>query len=472
MQRKIILFELNEVPFKVVDQFCKWRPNSTFARKLPTCSQFQTITQEISPLSPWTTWPSVHRGANDERHLIQNFGQDLTDANKQFPPLWEILTKAGIDVGICGTLHTYPMPAELQNYKFYLPDTFAAGSECFPQTLSVFQEFNLRMARESARNVAKGVPWNAALRVLSRAPELGFKLRTLTDLAGQLLSERLQPWRTVRRRTYQSVLAFDIFMKQLQTTKPSFSSVFTNHVASSMHRFWAAVFPDDYKEFGYEEPWVKTYRNEIDWTMSKADEFFACLVEFADLNPEYQIWMATSMGQAATVAEPLETQLYITDLAKFMAAIGIEPQQWSTRPAMLPQVNIVVSPGLEGRIHAKLSSLRIDDQPVKFRRQDHGFFSIDMGQKNLYKKPLIANFEGRAISFSELGMENTEIEDRSNASAYHVPQGCLIIYDPKKQSLSKNRPEISTLDIAPAILKNFAVNTPAYMKPATTLAPA
>jgi len=64
-------------------------------------------------------------------------------------------------------------------------------------------------------------------------------------------------------------------MRQLENTQPSFSSFFTNHVASSMHRFWAANFPEDYapEDFGYEDDWINTYRYEIDWSMQKADQF-------------------------------------------------------------------------------------------------------------------------------------------------------------------------------------------------------
>jgi hypothetical protein len=472
MQRNIILFELNEVPFKILDQFCQWRPNSTLAKKLPGCFQYQTHAQEISPLSPWITWPSVHRGVNDEQHMIQNFGEDLTEVDKAFPPVWEMLRRNGVSAGICGTLHTYPIPQDVQNHSFYLPDTFAASSECFPQKLDMFQEFNLRMARESARNVARGVPWKAALKMLAHAPELGFKLHTLTNVAGQLLSERVNKSRTSRRRSYQSILAFDIFMKQLESTRPSFSSFFTNHVASSMHRFWAASFPEEYApdEFGYTEDWINTYRHELDWSMQKADQFFDRLVKFADRHPEYQIWMTTSMGQAATVALPLETQLYIKDLAKFMTFLGFEPAEWSPRPAMAPQSNLFVSPGSESRFRETLGKLQIDGAPVNVREKDHGFFSLDMGQKNLYKGPQLAVFDGKPVSFADMGLHNEEIEDKSDCNAYHIPEGCLVIYDPKNIQPKGARPDISTLDIAPAILKNFAVPVPKYMQKPVALA--
>ena len=472
MQRKIILFELNEVPFKILDQFCQSRPNSTMARRLPGCFQYQTHTQEISSLSPWITWPSVHRGVNDERHMIRNFGEDLTEVDKFFPPVWEMLRSKGVSVGICGTLHTYPVPKNLQDLSFYLPDTFAAGSECFPQNLVLFQEFNLQMARESARNVARGVPWMGALKMLAHAPDLGFKLQTLTDVAGQLFLERVDKSRTVRRRTYQSVLAFDIYMRQLENTRPAFSSFFTNHVASAMHRFWAANFPEDYapEDFGYEDDWINTYRYEIDWSMQKADRFFDRLVKFADRHPEYQVWMTTSMGQAATRAIPLETQLYMKDLAKFMASLGFGSNEWSQRPAMVPQYNLFISPGNESRFREMLGKLHIDGKPVSFREKDHGFFSLDFGHKNLYQGPQWAVLDGNPISFTDMGLENVEIEDKSDANAYHIPQGCLVIYDPQNTQPKTGRSDISTLDIAPALLRNFAHPVPDYMQKPVALA--
>lgn len=470
MSRKIILFELNEVPFKVLDQFCKWQPKSALAKHLPKCFQYETRTQEISSLSPWITWPSVHRGVNDEKHMIQNFGQELSSVDRDFPPLWELLRRGGVRVGVCGSLHTYPPPTHMTDYDFFIPDTFAAGSECFPQNIELFQDFNLRMARESARNVARGVPWAQALRVLLHAPELGFKLQTLTDVAGQLLSERAQKWRTVRRRTFQSVLAFDIYFKQLARTKPGFSTFFTNHVASSMHRFWAASFPDEYPEMGYSNEWIQTYRSEIDWTMKITDRMFERLVRFADINPEYQVWIVTSMGQAATQAAAVETQLYLVDLDKFMRELGFESHEFSQRPAMLPQTNLITQPSATGRLADSLRQLQIGGQSVTYRQKENGFFSIDMGQYNLDTASTRASLGGRSWSLEELGLRNVEIEDKSGTSAYHIPEGCLFIYDPRDQSVKTGRPTISTLDLAPTILKSFRVERPGYMARESRLA--
>jgi hypothetical protein len=75
------------------------------------------------------------------------------------------------------------MPRDLSGYAFYLPDTFAAGSECFPNRLTVYQEFNLEMARDSARNVSARVPWASPLRFLAAAP--GAHRRRVTEITAR-----------------------------------------------------------------------------------------------------------------------------------------------------------------------------------------------------------------------------------------------------------------------------------------------
>lgn len=468
MDRKIILFELNEVPLRIVDAYCRWHPESALARRLPECFQYETYCENVGHLSPWNTWPTFHRGVVNDRHLIADFGQDLSGADEAFPPLWTLLARGGVRTGVFGSLHTYPMPRDLENFEFFLPDTFAAGAECFPNSIELFQKFNLTMARESARNVSTKLPWRDALRLLRSAPDLGLRVRTFLDVGRQLVDERVKSWKKSRRRTYQAVLAFDIFMRNLERTRPAFSTFFTNHVASAQHRFWAAAFPGDYEKFGFDAQWVDTYAHEIEFAMNKFDAFFARLVAFADRNPEYVVWVATSMGQEAIETSPLETQLYLTEAGKFTAALGLDPADWEPRPAMLPQWNVLVRPGKAGIFRDALGGVEIDGRPLGFREAAGGFFSLDFGHQNLFDKPQQAKVGGRAVPFADLGLKNVEIEDKSNASAYHIPQGTLLIYDPTRREVKRvARTQVPVTEIAPTILRNFAVPVPAYMaKPA------
>jgi hypothetical protein len=466
--RNVILFELNEVPLRIIDEFCRWNPNSHFARRLSQCTVYETVSEDCVRLSPWVTWPSVYRGVNDERHMIEHFGQDLSEVDEQYPPIWKILARHGIKTGVFGTLHTYPMPEDLTNYAFYVPDTFAAGKECFPSSIEAFQDFNLSMSRESPRNVSGGVQWSKALAMLRALPELGIRAQTLASLAGQLAVERVQDWKKIRRRTFQPMIAFDIFMAQLERTRPKFATFFTNHVASSMHRYWAATFPEDYKpeEYQFDKEWRVRYGAEIAFTMTKFDEMFSRLVAFVDANPSWQLIVATSMGQDATTAKPLETQLYIVDLPKFMGAMGVERTAWTDRPAMAPRVSVFVEPDRQDRLREALGSMQINGKPIEWHEKERGFFNIRFGQENLYEGGCRITVHGKDRTLAELGMENVEIQDKSNTTAYHVHSGSLVLYDPKNRASAPqpSRPQVSTLDLAPFILSRMGVPVPEYMR--------
>ena len=156
-RRKIIFFEANEIPFKIINDFTTTNADSTLAKILPKSRQCTTVAKDKSELSPWITWPTVHRGVNDELHGIFDFGQDLTNIDKVYPPLWDILMQHGISVGVFGPLHSSPLPVEYEKYNFYIPDTFAKSPECFPNKVEAFQKFNLSMARNSAYNVSKSI---------------------------------------------------------------------------------------------------------------------------------------------------------------------------------------------------------------------------------------------------------------------------------------------------------------------------
>ncbi|MFN9296424.1 MAG: hypothetical protein ACK6DZ_01780 [Acidobacteriota bacterium] len=470
MGRKIVLFELNEVPVRVFEHYVGTRPESALAQLLPQCRKYETFTEDRGSLEPWVTWPTLHRGVSNETHEIKNFGQSLTGQDREFPPIWKILAGRGVRTGVFGSLHSYPMPEDLSSYDYYVPDTFAAGSECFPADMSVFQEFNLRMARESGRNVSRRIAWQEALTLLVDVPKLGFKLETALDVGRQLWAENREPWTRTRRRSYQAVLAFDVFMKQLEQRRPDFTTFFTNHVASTMHRYWAAVFPGDYPDFACGPEWVATYRNEIDFTMGKFSQFLARLVRFVDRNPEYQIWVATSMGQAATQAKPCEYQIYLMQLERFMAAMGLEKEHWEERPAMRPQTNIRVNGEQVSQFRGKLESLRIEGNRIRYRESGGGFFSIDIGNPWRKDEPLVGELAGRAIELSELGIELVEIDDKANTSAYHIPQGTLLIYDPLEKSKKPGYTQINSKELAPTILRNYGVLAPGYMMPAAPLA--
>lgn len=323
------------------------------------------------------------------------------------------------------------------------------------------------MARDSARNVSQSVPLRSALKLLAKAPAIGLRLKTFAAIGNQLADEVLHRWRATRRRTFQSVLQFDAFMKLLDSTRPEFATFFTNHVASAMHRYWAAAFPDDFERNEYDPEWRTRYRFEIDFAMNWADRFFGDLVRFVNAHPEYVLWVTGSMGQDAWLALPLHSQVFVSDLERFMRVMGVGRDSWSSRPAMLPKANVFVDPKLAESFERSLRGLTIDAKPFSFSREPDGFFVLHFGHKNLHNNP-VAKFGERTVSFENLGLACVEIEDKSDSTGYHIKEGILLVYDPViKGRGDSRRPELSTLEIAPAILRNYHVSVPNYMRRAS-----
>jgi hypothetical protein len=453
--KNIVLFELNEVPLRIIEYFVAEFPASNLGRFYGKFKRHETYTEDSGHLSPWKTWPTLHRGVTNERHMLHDFGQPLEEVDRQYPPVWKILSAHGIRTGVFGSFHSYPLPKN-ESYCFYVPDVFSPSPECSPDYLEPFQDLTLKMSRESGRNVSRSIPLKEVSAFLWTVPRVGIRLKTMGSIVSQLASERIHRWKSVRRRTFQTVIAFDAFLKQLELHKPQFSTFFTNHVASSMHRYWAAAFPGEYKRFGYDQDWINTYKGEILYSMNKADEMIGDLIVFADKN-NYRLLIASSMGQSAIENEPLETQLWIVSPERFFERIGL--QGWVRRPAMFAQFNFIVERNAVEPAERAVQSVEINGEKLTYRR-DGQFFSLDFGHPNL--KELHIAIGGASVLPEACGLGNISIEDKSTASAYHIPEGALLIYDASENGGEAEK--ISTLEIAPYILKSFELDVPGYMR--------
>ena len=465
-RRKFILFELNEVPLRVIRHFAERRPGSTFAKLLRDGPHWETTSPDSGHLSPWITWPTVHRGVSNDRHHLSALGQDTDSADRDYPPLWKILARAGRNVGLFGSLHSYPLPADASDYAFYVPDTFAAGPECHPPELSVFQKFNLTMVDQSGRNVGRGVPARSALEFLKDAVGLGHRPGTMARIAGHIASEQVVRHRTVRRRTLQSVLSFDLFRHQLIDKKPDGAFYFTNHVASSMHRYWPATFPGDYEKLQMDGAWTGKFAGEIDYSMGEADRMLQDLVAFVDANPDYVLLVASSMGQAAVdeAERRVATQVLIRDTDKFMRGLGIAGG-WERRRTMEPAYTFLFDdPAVARDAFAKVQRLRIAGREVETQLVDERTVEVAFGHANVAEEDFVLLSGNESRDPAEFGLVNERIEDEVGSAAYHVPEGSLLAYDPRSRGRSGQVPgTVPTTRIAPTLLELLDVDRPGYM---------
>jgi hypothetical protein len=461
--RSMIVIEANEVPFRIFDAYCANHPESALSRVLGRSSQYQTHTEDKARfIMPWTTWPSMHRGVNDEAHQIFKFGQWEIPTDVQYPPIWRLLAEGGIRTGVFSSMQSAPLPSDGSKYSFYFPDMFANDAKAHPVNLEVLQEFNLAMTRENARNVSRRVNVGGALPFLAKSLSLGVKPGTFLAVARQLASEIGSPWRKTRRRALQPLIMLDVFEKLLRERRPQYSTFFTNHVAAAMHRYWAAAFPGDYANFSLDKSWVEKYRGEIEFAMSRLDMIVARLARFVDQNSDYMLVIATSMGQAAIPASHVREFMTITDMRSFLSALNVPWQAVEERPAMVPDFGLRVVGEAADELERALGVVSIGGVPIKFHRQGEFFyFSIYDERSGLD----VIRVGERDVAAGAMGLGYLVHEDEVACTAQHVPQGSLITYSPHDHSsVDSARKDVSALEFAPAVLRHFGIDPPEYMR--------
>jgi hypothetical protein len=462
--KKIILFELNEVPFRILDNYVSSYPHSFLARFLGKCRQYETFTEDNIALDPWISWPTFHRGVSDEHHGILHLGQVADqEIDDRYPPIWKRLRKAGASVGVFGSLNTAITDEHLRDYAFYLPDYFAGDASAYPETLLNFHRFNLELTRKSARNVARGIPWKGSFGFLEASIRGGLQPDTVVELSSQLLSEVVDKKKRVRRRAMQPLIMCDLFLKQLAETRPDFSTFYTNHVAAAMHRYWAALLPQDYKQGELDSEWVSSYHDEIPFAMQKLEVMLQKIVRFTEKNPEFSLVVASSMGQAAIAYQKTYEFLTITDVTKFMTAVGVPSGSYDIAPAMVPCITLHLN-GMDAvDLKRKLESVKIGTHAMVFSKRPDRNACFELRDDSLhlfvqfdnYDGPLSLTCGGVEKSFQDAGLSMMAHEDGVNCTAQHIPQGSLLVYSPDQPDAS--RVTISTVDFVPSVLANFGI---------------
>ena len=460
----ILFYELNEVPIKLFEFYAKSFPNSSFAYLLNRSNLYETHAADIGDLSPWISWPTLHRGVSNIDHGISDLGQDLSRIDNTFPPIWQILANAGIKVGMFGSLQSYPLPIDAESYAFYIPDTFAASPDTYPASLNSFQSFNLSMTQANGRNVVSKVPKKEAMRFVLNAPFMGLTATTTLNLLYQLGAEKFDRARIVRRRSSQAEIAFDLYFALLKKTNPNISFFFTNHLASSMHRYWPTIFPEDYHKNSFDEEWIRTWQNEIPHSVKIANAHLKRLISYAN-STKTRLVVASSMGQGAVDgAELINNQVLIHDISKLLSFCGINKNDWEPRLAMAPRV--VVRPKSQDFFTQleKLQNISVCGSKINVEIHSTGDVRFDIFLFNV--NTLEAYYKSQKLDPNQLGIRRVDLQDASGSNAYHIPEGLLIDYNPTSRGSLPNLiwEKLSVLEVAPSLLRYFGIPSRAYMQ--------
>lgn len=455
---KLLCYELNEVPWRVVDHYVKERPKSNLAKLLQRSAQFTTRTVDGGELHPWSTWPTVHRGVSNAVHNIHSLNQDLSPA-KKYPPIWELLTQGGRSCGIFGSLQSYP-PVAHEQMMFHIPDTFAAGSSTIPTRCEPFQAFNLMQTGEN-KAVASSIGVGQIPMALGMLRS-GIKPLTYLKVAKHLLDERRNASYKKRRALLQPELAFDVFLSCLKKYQPDYVTFFSNHVAGVMHRYWKYTFPEDFDYTLSDSGEDQFHRETLMVAMDMFDSQLGKLVKVSK-RYGYDVVVMSSMGQEAIERGEYIPEIKLDSLEKLLQRIGIN-YTVNQNLAMQPDVAFEFD-SIENMEHfqSALYSLHdANDNPIFKQRYAPVGLTLNVTIRS--SKAVAADkhiyFHDEKIPLAELGLG---LMERDIGTGYHQPEGILIW-----ENFESNIPSRSVIDsrsILPTLLKNFGVPTAAYMQP-------
>lgn len=459
---RIIVLEVNEVPKRVLEWWAARSPSSATARLLHSGSMTETVLDDDLPrdLYPSQSWASVGMGAPYSEHGVFWYGDPKPDTH---PFYWQAAADAGKSVGLFGVLHTSPRAEQATgpNYAFVVPDLFGDDASTLPAKLQPIQELNLRMTRQSAR-VASVRPGFADIGGAASFVRNGVKPSTWAEVTMLAAQVARGAWNKERLRVAQSLLAVDVFERQVVETDPDLAVVFTNHVASFMHRYWAATFPEDWAEgSGYPDEWVEKNAGELPYAMQAFDRILDQLTALAESTGR-ELLVVSSMGQKADNTLDTEGgfQPVIRKPDQFLAAAGLAPGH-QIRSAMVPQLTLVATTASDAdHINAALDAFLgegLDELMVAREGGDHVM--------TFTYKPAARENEvflgGRWVDPASVGMTVEVVAD--HRSGRHCPRGILL------SGQSEMWPdEIDALDVAPMILERLGVPALAHHRtPAT-----
>src|ERR1044071_10218571 len=142
-RRKVLLAEINEITWDLIDPWIEEGKLPTFARLKRDGAWGAPLSVDAPPqLDPWITWTTVYTGRTQDAHNVFFLQQppDSIGAKR----IWELCDEAGLSVGVYGSLCSWP-PRNVKG--FYVPDTFAPDYATYPDELQAVQQLNLTYTR-------------------------------------------------------------------------------------------------------------------------------------------------------------------------------------------------------------------------------------------------------------------------------------------------------------------------------------
>lgn len=451
--RRIVVVEANEVPLRVIADLAAGDRIPFLASLLDAGEIMETEVREDLPreLYPSQTWASMNTGVPFADHGIYWYGDPKP---RRFPMYWQLAATAGRSVGLVNTLHSSPVNEQCADgeYRFAIPDCFSTDAATIPARYRTFQRANLSLTGANSRRASLRSGRSDLLDLARSVPAIGLRPRSMAELVRLAGGVGLGRTPRERLRCGQFLLQRDLFLRLLDERSPDLAVLFTNHVAAAMHRYWYAMYPDDFGREHYGARWVERYRNEIPNAMIMLDRFLERLHRWCVEHHRTMV-LVSSMGQGPSgrLESGVGKEAVIFDPKRFLAAMGVEADV-TILGSMAPQLTIGC--GDPSTAADTASILANADAGEVFWDVDGLDAVVTLTYRIEVVDAATVRIGGVNRSASSTGVRVYEVDDHS--SGRHTSRGILGISNSPSATASCGA-VVDYLDVAPALLSHLGV---------------
>lgn len=426
-------------------------------------------------ISPWIIWPSVYTGLAPEEHGIVGFGQDTSALRERC--VWDVLDRAGIPIGIFGCLMSYP-PRSTGSACFYVPETLADESECFPRSARPVQEFNLYAARNYSEGF--GLKGAKALGLLLKATTVGVSLGTVARSVAQIPAEKLLgAHREPERAMLHSYLSFEVFHKLYRRHRPAYTAVHLNHTAYMLHRYWRAAEPQRFQDrlsetdqrFFASVEARKRYEQKFEHWIETSFRFSdRVLARMIDEVPDGG-WILFGTGLGARPFDPCDEihnpVVRLVRERELFDAIGLT--DYTVLHQMNPDLTVnCANTAAAGAALEKVSALHVLPGESLFTAQQRGrqlFLELNMPRRSRAGgAPLRIRSSLNPAFQADFARHISEHWNNDQSTAHHNDAGLLIGWR-KGHRVSSPHTSVAVTDIAPTVLSLYGIAPQAWHRP-------
>ena len=248
----------------------------------------------------------------------------------------------------------------------------------------------------------------------------------------------------------------DQFSRLARRQDPQLAVLFANHVASAMHRYWPASFPDDWDDEIYDARWRDTYRHEIPFALNALDQWLERWMTWCEATDRTMI-VLSSMGQrgGAEVDTSKRHAVVVDNAARFAETLGLDPDAQVGR-AMVPQISYRFQTASAAELNESAVIDRFAGSPGV--HIDRAGDTLTITYDGLSAEGDKVEIGDRWFSSSEAGVRIHEVNE--HRAAVHDPLGTIVVFNSATADIPDS--PVDYLRIAPAILEFLGVEPLAH----------